>query len=143
MASPTRDFVLAAPTGSSMSDPKPRILAVEDNSETQLLLKHLLQSSFDIVVVAGVEDALDAVEKHAFDVLLLDINLSEQRTGTDLLHLLRERDDLQNVPAIALTAYAMPGDREDFLDAGFDDYVSKPFTRSDLTGAIDASLNLA
>lgn len=126
-----------------MSNSKPRILAVEDNSETQLLLKHLLQTSFDIVVVAGVEDALDAVEEHEFDVLLLDINLSEQRTGTDLLHLLRKRDDLQNVPAIALTAYAMPGDREDFLDAGFDHYVSKPFTRSDLTGAIEASLNPA
>ena len=126
-----------------MSNSKPRILAVEDNSETQLLLKHLLQTNFSIVVVAGVEGALDAVEKHEFDVLLLDINLSEQRTGTDLLHLLRQRDDVRNVPAIALTAYAMPGDREDFLDAGFDDYVSKPFTRSDLTGAIEASLNPA
>ena len=126
-----------------MSNSKPRILAVEDNSETQLLLKHLLHTNFSIVVVAGVEGALDAVEKHEFDVLLLDINLSEQRTGTDLLHLLRKRDDVRNVPAIALTAYAMPGDREDFLDAGFDDYVSKPFTRSDLTGAIEASLNPA
>lgn len=119
---------------------KPRILAVEDNSETQLLLEHLLKKSFEVVVVPGVDEALDAVDEHSFDALLLDINLSEQRTGTDLLHLLRERDDMADVPAIALTAYAMPGDREDFLDAGFDQYVSKPFTRDDLKEAIESTL---
>ena len=120
---------------------KPRILAVEDNSETQLLLEHLLKKSFEVVVVPGVDEALSAVGDGPFDALLLDINLSEQRTGTDLLHLLRERENMTDVPAIALTAYAMPGDREDFLEAGFDQYVSKPFTRSDLTTAIENSLD--
>jgi len=122
---------------------KPHLLAVEDNSETQLLLKHLLKSSFEVVVVPGVEEALDAAEKHSFDLFLLDINLSEKRTGTDLLHLLREQPEKAAVPAIALTAYAMPGDREDFLAAGFDQYVSKPFTRADLTSAIEESLQSA
>ena len=120
---------------------KPRILAVEDNSETQLLLEHLLKKSFEVVVVPGVDEALDAVDNGSFDALLLDINLSEQRTGTDLLHLLRERENMADVPAIALTAYAMPGDREDFLEAGFDQYVSKPFTRADLTTAIETTLS--
>jgi CheY-like chemotaxis protein len=123
-----------------MSSSKLRVLAVEDNSETRLLLQHLLRSSFDVVVVAGVEGALDAVEEKEYDVFLLDINLSEQRTGTDLLHLLRENPSLQDVPAVALTAYAMPGDRENFLTAGFNEYVSKPFTRNDLTSAIRDSL---
>lgn len=116
------------------------ILAVEDNSETQLLLDHLLKSSFDVVVVPGVDGALEAVEKQSFDALLLDINLSEERTGTDLLHLLRQQEGMADTPAVALTAYAMPGDREDFLEAGFDQYVSKPFTRADLTGAIEDAL---
>jgi CheY-like chemotaxis protein len=119
---------------------KPRVLAVEDNSETQLLLEHLLKKSYEVVVVAGVDEALDTVSDTRFDALLLDINLSEERTGTDLLHLLRERNDMTDVPAIALTAYAMPGDREDFLESGFDQYVSKPFTRADLTEAIETSL---
>ena len=123
-----------------MNEERATILAVEDNSETQLLLKHLLKSSFDVHVVSGVDDALEAVTERTFDIFLLDINLSGQRTGTDLLHLLRKNDNGADVPAIALTAYAMPGDREDFLEAGFDHYVSKPFTRSDLTSAIDASL---
>lgn len=120
---------------------KPRVLAVEDNSETQLLLEHLLKKSYEVVVVASVDEALDTVADAYFDALLLDINLSEERTGTDLLHLLRERNDMDDVPAIALTAYAMPGDREDFLEAGFDQYVSKPFTRADLTDAIEKTLS--
>lgn len=121
----------------------PHILAVEDNSETQLLLKHLLKDSYEVEVVPGVEGALDAVENGSFDVLLLDINLSEERTGTELLHLIREREGMGNVSAIALTAYAMPGDREDFLEEGFDEYVSKPFTRADLTEAIETTLSTA
>ena len=121
----------------------PRILAVEDNSETQLLLERLLNGSYDVEVVPGVDDALEAVDAKAFDVLLLDINLSEDQTGTDLLHLIRERDGMAQVPAVALTAYAMPGDREDFLEKGFDEYVSKPFTRDDLTEAIENTLNPA
>lgn len=121
----------------------PRILAVEDNSETQLLLKHLLKGSYDVNVVPGVEGALDAVDEQTFDVLLLDINLSEEKTGTELLHLIREREEMDEVPAVALTAYAMPGDREDFLEKGFDEYVSKPFTRADLTEAIENTLNHA
>ena len=124
-----------------MNDSKPPcILAVEDNPETQLLLKHLLDASFEVVVVGGVESALDAAQDHHFDVLLLDINLSEKRTGIDLLHLLREKDGERYVPAIALTAYAMPGDRENFMNEGFDAYISKPFTRNDLSEVIEKAL---
>jgi len=126
----------------SMSQ-NPNILAVEDNSETQLLLKHLLEGSYDVKVVYGIEDALDAVDAGSFDVLLLDINLSEDQTGTDLLHLIRERQGMGEVPAVALTAYALPGDRENFLQKGFDEYVSKPFTRADLTDAIENTLKPA
>jgi len=118
----------------------PSILAVEDNSETQLLLEHLLDSSFDVVVVEGVKGALEAVQDQMFDAFLLDINLSDEQTGTELLHRLREEEGFSDVPAIALTAYAMPGDREDFLEAGFEEYVSKPFTRADLTEALKAVL---
>lgn len=121
----------------------PHILAVEDNPETQLLLQHLLTPSFSVTIADGVEDALQAVDEHAFELLLLDINLSEQKTGIDLLHLLREQKHLSNTPAIALTAYAMPGDRENFINAGFDAYISKPFTRDNLMSVIDSTLEAA
>lgn len=123
---------------------KPQILAVEDNSETQLLLRHLLGEDYDLTIASGVDGALQAAEEEAakeglFDAFLLDINLGEERSGTDLLRLLREREQTY-VPAIALTAYAMPGDEEYFLSEGFDQYLAKPFTRKDLTCALKQTL---
>lgn len=120
----------------------PSILAVEDNPETQLLLEHLLQPAFHVVVRDGIEGALDAAQDEAFDILLLDINLSEEKTGIELLHMLRE-GNCAHIPAVALTAYAMPGDRENFIEAGFDAYISKPFTRKDLTEVIESTLSTA
>jgi CheY-like chemotaxis protein len=120
-----------------------RILVVEDNPETQLLVKHLLKKDYDVEVVSGVDAALEAADAQHFDVFLLDINLGEPRTGTDLLHLLDERGHTDTAASIALTAYAMPGDREDFVREGFDGYVSKPFTRRDLHDAVTTCLEAA
>ena len=122
------------------SDDQPRILAVEDNPETQLLLRHLLRDLYDIVIANGVDEALTKADDRTFQLLLLDINLSEQKTGLDLLDMLREKDNTRNAASIALTAYAMPGDRENFLEAGFDSYLSKPFTRDDLLEVIKSAL---
>lgn len=126
-----------------MTSDRPKILAVEDNPETQLLLRHLLQSDYEVTIASGVEEAAAVGREQQFDLLLLDINLGEQRTGVELLDMLQEQDDAPPVPSIALTAYAMPGDREDFLDAGFDAYVSKPFTREDLMDSITSVIGAA
>lgn len=127
----------------SMPHTPPSILAVEDNPETQLLLQHLLEPAFRIMVTDGIQNALDAARQDRFDILLLDINLSEEKTGIELLHMLRDHQNSPPTPAIALTAYAMPGDRESFIEAGFDAYVSKPFTRSDLMEVIESILSTA
>lgn len=112
-----------------------RILAVEDNPDTQTLLRYLLRQ-FDVVLASHVGDALQTAATTAFDVFVLDINLGERQTGIDLLHNLRAMALHRDTPALALTAYAMPGDRDRFLKAGFDAYVSKPFTRNELLEAI-------
>ena len=122
----------------------PHLLSVEDNSETRLLLEHLLNEDYDLTSVPGADEALDAVDSASFDLLLLDINLSSEREdgGTKLLHRIRTREDTGDIPAIAVTAYAMPGDREALLDEGFDGYVSKPFTGRELTETIDRILTV-
>lgn len=114
----------------------PRILAVEDNPDTQLLLRYLLRPHYDVEIVPHVDDALDAAENDSFDLLILDINLGEERTGIDLLRELRKVPRYENTPALALTAYAMPGDRERFENSGFTEYISKPFTRKELYEAV-------
>ena len=117
-------------------DRTPRILAVEDNPDTQLLLRYLLRPHYDVEIVTHVDDALETARHEEFDLLVLDINLGEERTGIDLLHELREIDAYRATPALALTAYAMPGDRERFEESGFTEYISKPFTRKELYEAL-------
>ena len=116
------------------------ILTVEDNPDTQTLLRYMLQPHFALVFASQVDQALIEAEKYTIGLFLLDINLGEQRTGIDLLELLRLRPSYKDTPALALTAYAMPGDGERFLDAGFDGYISKPFTRRELLNAIEMAL---
>ncbi len=116
------------------------ILTVEDNPDTQTLLRYMLKPYFTLVFSSQVDDALRQAEQYTIGLFLLDINLGEHRTGIDLLKLLRQRPGYEETPALALTAYAMPGDRDRFLDAGFDGYISKPFTRRDLLEAIEMAL---
>ena len=123
-----------------IEEKKLHLLIVEDNPDTQTLLRYMLQVRFDLSFSFTVEGALDMAEAHDFDFFLLDINLGEQRTGLDLLKLLRAKDGYDATPALALTAYAMPGDRERFLGAGFNSYISKPFTRAELMETIDQLL---
>jgi CheY-like chemotaxis protein len=123
----------------STSDP-PRILSVEDNPDTRLLLEHTLQGEYDVTVVPNVEEALDHIATNSFDLLLLDINLSEKDGGIELLHTIRSRKQIDDIPAVAVTAFAMPGDRDDFLQEGFDEYVGKPFTRDRLVDTIEDAL---
>lgn len=120
---------------------RPRVLAVEDNPDTQLLIRYLLQPRYEVEIVTHVDDALEAARKEQFDLLVLDINLGEERTGVDLLQELREIASYETTPALALTAYAMPGDRERFERSGFAQYISKPFTRKELYEALENMLN--
>jgi CheY-like chemotaxis protein len=113
-----------------------RVLVLEDNAESRLLLRHLLRRDFDATLVGGVDEALAAAQSRSFDIALLDINLGEKRTGVDVLQLLRTMPQHRDLPALACTAYALPGDRERFLNAGFVDYVSKPFVKAELMAAL-------
>lgn len=113
-----------------------RVLVLEDNAESRLLLRHLLRRDFDATLVGGVDEALAAAQAQTFDIALLDINLGEKRTGVDVLKLIRSMPQHRDLPALACTAYALPGDRERFLNAGFADYVSKPFVKAELMSAL-------
>ena len=122
----------------------PHLLSVEDNPHTRALLNHLLGEDYRLTFASSVEEALGAINSdRPFDLFLFDINLGVDKEGTELLQILRSREDTANVPAVALTAYAMPGDREELLREGFDGYVGKPFTGEELTEVIDLTLAAA
>jgi len=116
------------------------VLVVDDNKETLLMLQMLLREQFDVRVVSTAIDAATAASTIPFEAILIDINLGERRNGIDLLRELRMMRHLDAVPLIAMTAYALPGDRERFLDAGFSEYISKPFTKEGLITTINRQI---
>jgi len=112
---------------------------IEDNDPNYELVEFLLQD-------AGwsLERARDGAETRALmmgdavpDLVLLDMNLPDS-SGIELAALLRVHPRLRRVPIIAVTAHAMRGDRQYFLEAGCDAYVAKPIDRDQLFAAIDA-----
>lgn len=104
---------------------KPKIALIEDNPDNRLLVQALLEDSYDIVEYESGVDAVQSLLMEGPDLILLDISLPEM-DGTEVLHWIREQEALAHIPVLALTAHAMAGDRERFLAAGFDDYLTKP-----------------
>lgn len=120
---------------------KKRIAVVEDNPDNRLLVQVILESLYDVVEYESGFAALAGLSKQKPDLVLLDVSLPEM-DGTEVLHRIRADAALRDLPVIALTAHAMTGDREKYLGAGFDDYVTKPIVdEAVLLDAISRLLN--
>ena len=104
-----------------------RIAIVEDNPDNRLLLRAILEHRYDVSEYANGPAALQGFASQRPDVILLDISLPGM-DGLEVVRNIRSDAKLAKVPVIALTAHAMPADRERFLQAGFDEYVAKPIT---------------
>lgn len=102
-----------------------RIAVVEDNPDNRLLVQAILEDLYEIVEYENGIDALAGFKKNRPDLVLLDISLPEM-DGTEVLGKIRADESIRDLPVIALTAHAMHGDREKFLSAGFNDYLTKP-----------------
>ena len=101
------------------------IAVVEDNADNRLLLKALLEDEYALAEYDTGMAALDGLPQQMPDLILLDISLPGM-DGVEVLQHIRADARLHHIPVIALTAHAMAGDRERFLAAGFDGYVTKP-----------------
>ena len=124
-----------------------RILLAEDNPVNQLVAQEMLQAIGCEVDVAGNgKEAIEILSKERYDLVLMDCQMPEM-DGFGAARLIRERESVQSpkgdgekqvvhIPIIALTANAMEGDRERCLEAGMDDYLSKPFKREQLQDAL-------
>ncbi len=114
-----------------------RIAVVEDNPDNRLLLQAILEDSYEVIEYKDGIEALKGLKGDKPDLILMDISLPEM-DGTEVLENLRADDNLKDLPVIALTAHAMSGDRERFLKAGFDDYLTKPILdENDLINVIE------
>lgn len=119
----------------------PHVLIVEDNEDARSLMKLLLKDRYEVTVASDAAEALDRARQEHFDAFLIDIHLAGGTNGTDLQRKLREMPAYRDTPMAAVTAYALPGDRDNLLQAGFDAYLSKPFTAEELTTLVSNLLS--
>jgi two-component system, cell cycle response regulator DivK len=103
-----------------------QVLVVEDNERNMKLFRDVLHASgYRTLEAATGQRAVELVFEHRPDLVLMDIQLPDI-DGVEALDRLRADERFSSVPVLALTAQAMEGDRERFLAAGFDGYLSKP-----------------
>ena len=119
---------------------KPKIAVVEDNIDNRLLVQAILEDLYEISEYENGMEVVDGLADNIPDLVLLDISLPGM-DGAEVLEWVRSQVRLKDLPVIALTAHAMSGDRERYLEMGFDEYVTKPIVDEEvLMGAIERLL---
>jgi two-component system, cell cycle response regulator DivK len=118
-----------------------QILVVEDNEKNMKLLRDVLRAKgYRTLEAASAARAVELAAAHAPDLVLMDIRLPDA-DGIETLGRLRDDRRTASIPVLAVTAQAMQGDRERFLAAGFDGYISKPIDVVALLATVDQHCN--
>lgn len=116
-----------------------RILVADDNQLNHTYLKEVLSPlGHTVITVNNGKEALSALRKTRYDVVLMDVQMPVM-DGVEATRIIRSgiHDDIRyDIPIVAITAFAVPGDRERFLESGMNAYVSKPMTVTDLTDTL-------
>jgi CheY-like chemotaxis protein len=118
-----------------------RILVVEDDDiSRQAIVTFLKKQDYDILIAENGIQAIEIAKNNPVDIILMDIQMPEL-DGFSATREIRTNLKLSNVPIIAMTAYALSGDREKCLRAGMDDYVSKPINFEEIKTKIMKHVN--
>ena len=105
---------------------KPKIVVIEDDAHSLYLTTFILdKEGYEITSATTGQEGIDAVRRQHPALVLLDIQLPEMN-GYEVIRTLREDPDTDSIPLVAVTSFAMPGDRESILAAGCKGYIEKP-----------------
>ncbi len=116
------------------------ILIVEDNELNLKLFNDLLQAhGYNTVLTRNGHDAVRLAGEHRPDLILMDIQLPEI-SGLDVTRMIKADDALKDIPVVAVTAFAMKGDEEKFLEGGCEGYLAKPVSIDSLIGTVSRYL---
>jgi two-component system, cell cycle response regulator DivK len=109
-----------------------RILVVEDNRDNMTLIVDVLNSlDYGVIQALDGEQGVEMARNEVPDLILMDLSLPRM-DGWTATRLIKAEDKLKHIPIIALTAHAMVGDRERAIEAGCNDYISKPINLKEL-----------
>lgn len=112
------------------------ILVVDDNEANLRLISAVLKTrGYGLIEATSGEAALAAITDQRPALVLMDVQMPGM-SGIDVARAARAMPDTGDLPLIAITAMAMKGDREQILDAGFNDYLAKPYKMADLLGVV-------
>jgi CheY-like chemotaxis protein/HPt (histidine-containing phosphotransfer) domain-containing protein len=134
---------LPRPLASSAQQARMRLLLVEDNLVNQKVAIHILQKvGYRCDAAANGLEAIEALSRIPYDLILMDCQMPEMDSfeATAVIRA-REKEGGTHVPIIAMTANAMQGDRERCLEAGMDDYISKPVKPENLIAVLETWLH--
>ncbi|WP_412061515.1 PAS domain S-box protein [Rubrivirga sp. IMCC45206] len=131
---------LPAADVAAAADDRPLLLVVDDNEQSREIALHTFGDTFRVVLAADGDGALAAVHGERPAAVLLDIHLGLSISGEDVMRQLRDSEAFAGLPIVAVTAYGLPGDRDRFLAAGFDAYLTKPYTRADIHETIEGAV---
>ena len=118
-----------------------KILYVEDDEINAYLMRRYL-NKWEVDLASDAETGLVLAGQQQYKIVLLDINLGDSKmTGVEAMRILKENPRYINAVFAAITAYAMPEDRDRFLLDGFDEYFSKPVDYDNLIAFIEKTLD--
>lgn len=118
-----------------------RILYVEDDSINVLIMRKFLDGAFKIDVARDGDECLQKLEHTSYDLVLMDIHLgSEKMNGVQTLFKLRDIPECTHLPVFAVTAFALPEERNRYIKYGFTDYFTKPVVREHIIERIREQL---
>ena len=118
----------------------PRILLIEDNEMNRdMLSRRLARRGYEVVIAVDGASGLAMARREIPDLILMDMSLPEM-DGWETTRRLRSDEAIRHIPVIALTAHAMAGDRDKAIEAGCDDYDTKPVDLERLLAKMDALL---
>ncbi len=119
-----------------------KVLVVEDDNISMELVSEILNAEgFKTEVASNGLEAIRMTDKELYDIILMDIELPEMN-GIEARRLIKSKPEYKDKPVIALTSYAMRGDKENFITLGFDDYISKPIDGSEFIKKVKKRCNL-
>lgn len=117
-----------------------KILLVEDNEMNwDMLSRRLRRKDYEVIIAVDGQQGVDMAQSEAPDLILMDLGLPVL-DGWEATRLIKAAPETQDIPVIALTSHAMVGDRDRALEAGCDDYDTKPIEFQRLLGKIEALL---
>lgn len=117
-----------------------KILLIEDNEMNRdMLSRRLLRKGYDVTIAADGDEGIQMTRTEAPDLILMDLSLPVL-DGWEATRRIKAEEATRHIPIIALTAHAMAGDRERALQAGCDDYDTKPIELPRLLGKIEVLL---